>query len=129
MASSAWVSRPRKPSDSSCPHHGLEWGDSPAVLLTCFPLDVYKLTSELLGEGAYAKVQGAVSLQTGKEYAVKVSVPRGLHLYFANLSFLACPKPNKLFIVQHGSSERRGWRECIPVFTGLKSGLFYSVAL
>ncbi|XP_051044451.1 MAP kinase-interacting serine/threonine-protein kinase 1 isoform X3 [Phodopus roborovskii] len=34
--------------------------------------DVYKLTSELLGEGAYAKVQGAVSLQTGKEYAVKI---------------------------------------------------------
>lgn len=35
---------------------------------------MYKLTSELLGEGAYAKVQGAVSLQNGKEYAVKVSV-------------------------------------------------------
>ncbi|KAF7485151.1 MAP kinase-interacting serine/threonine-protein kinase 1 [Marmota monax] len=34
--------------------------------------DMYKLTSELLGEGAYAKVQGAVSLQTGKEYAVKI---------------------------------------------------------
>ncbi|EQB77434.1 MAP kinase-interacting serine/threonine-protein kinase 1 isoform 3 [Camelus ferus] len=33
--------------------------------------DMYKLTSELLGEGAYAKVQGAVSLQSGKEYAVK----------------------------------------------------------
>lgn len=46
--------------------------------------DVYQLTSELLGEGAYAKVQGAVSLQSGKEYAVKVSVPLGPHLYFAN---------------------------------------------
>ncbi|XP_064445270.1 MAP kinase-interacting serine/threonine-protein kinase 1 isoform X2 [Mirounga angustirostris] len=34
--------------------------------------DMYKLTSELLGEGAYAKVQGAVSLQNGKEYAVKI---------------------------------------------------------
>ncbi|XP_070104456.1 MAP kinase-interacting serine/threonine-protein kinase 1 isoform X5 [Equus przewalskii] len=34
--------------------------------------DTYKLTSELLGEGAYAKVQGAVSLQNGKEYAVKI---------------------------------------------------------
>ncbi|XP_075280670.1 MAP kinase-interacting serine/threonine-protein kinase 1 isoform X1 [Opisthocomus hoazin] len=34
--------------------------------------DLYKLTTELLGEGAYAKVQGAVSLQTGKEYAVKI---------------------------------------------------------
>lgn len=36
--------------------------------------DLYKLTAELLGEGAYAKVQGAISLQTGKEYAVKVSI-------------------------------------------------------
>ncbi|XP_068949750.1 MAP kinase-interacting serine/threonine-protein kinase 1 isoform X2 [Petaurus breviceps papuanus] len=34
--------------------------------------DLYRLTSELLGEGAYAKVQGAVSLQNGKEYAVKI---------------------------------------------------------
>ncbi|XP_029395972.1 MAP kinase-interacting serine/threonine-protein kinase 1 isoform X3 [Mus pahari] len=34
--------------------------------------DLYQLTSELLGEGAYAKVQGAVSLQSGKEYAVKI---------------------------------------------------------
>ncbi|MXQ88268.1 hypothetical protein E5288_WYG017054 [Bos mutus] len=33
--------------------------------------DVYKLTSELLGEGANAKVQVAVSLQNGNEYAVK----------------------------------------------------------
>uniref|UniRef100_A0A8D0GYL3 non-specific serine/threonine protein kinase n=1 Tax=Sphenodon punctatus TaxID=8508 RepID=A0A8D0GYL3_SPHPU len=34
--------------------------------------DLYKLTTELLSEGAYAKVQGAVSLQNGKEYAVKI---------------------------------------------------------
>ncbi|KAJ7332768.1 hypothetical protein JRQ81_014948 [Phrynocephalus forsythii] len=34
--------------------------------------DLYKLTPELLGEGSYAKVQGAVSLQNGKEYAVKI---------------------------------------------------------
>ncbi|XP_036995594.2 MAP kinase-interacting serine/threonine-protein kinase 1 isoform X1 [Artibeus jamaicensis] len=34
--------------------------------------DTYRLTSELLGEGAYAKVQGAVNLQNGKEYAVKI---------------------------------------------------------
>ncbi|XP_030062887.1 MAP kinase-interacting serine/threonine-protein kinase 1 isoform X1 [Microcaecilia unicolor] len=34
--------------------------------------DLYKLTEELLGEGAYAKVQGCVSLQSGKEYAVKI---------------------------------------------------------
>uniref|UniRef100_A0A8C3SD05 non-specific serine/threonine protein kinase n=1 Tax=Chelydra serpentina TaxID=8475 RepID=A0A8C3SD05_CHESE len=34
--------------------------------------DLYKLTAELLGEGAYAKVQSAVSLQNGQEYAVKI---------------------------------------------------------
>ncbi|KAG8132359.1 hypothetical protein E2320_010217 [Naja naja] len=34
--------------------------------------DLYKLTAEMLGEGSCAKVQGAVSLQTGKEYAVKI---------------------------------------------------------
>lgn len=36
--------------------------------------DLYKLTAELLGEGSCAKVQGAVSLQNGKEYAVKVNI-------------------------------------------------------
>uniref|UniRef100_A0A6I8PGT3 Protein kinase domain-containing protein n=1 Tax=Ornithorhynchus anatinus TaxID=9258 RepID=A0A6I8PGT3_ORNAN len=35
-------------------------------------IDLYKLTSELLGEGAYARVQGAVSLHNGREYAVKI---------------------------------------------------------
>ncbi|KAL7985108.1 hypothetical protein Chor_003678 [Crotalus horridus] len=34
--------------------------------------DLYQLTAEMLGEGSYAKVQGALSLQTGKEYAVKI---------------------------------------------------------
>ncbi|XP_029473785.1 MAP kinase-interacting serine/threonine-protein kinase 1 isoform X2 [Rhinatrema bivittatum] len=34
--------------------------------------DLYKLTDDLLGEGAYAKVQGCVSLQSGKDYAVKM---------------------------------------------------------
>ncbi|KAG5851179.1 hypothetical protein ANANG_G00090310 [Anguilla anguilla] len=34
--------------------------------------DLYKLTEELLGKGAHAKVQGCVSLQNGKEYAVKI---------------------------------------------------------
>uniref|UniRef100_A0A671NIR0 MAP kinase-interacting serine/threonine-protein kinase 1-like n=1 Tax=Sinocyclocheilus anshuiensis TaxID=1608454 RepID=A0A671NIR0_9TELE len=36
--------------------------------------DLYKLTDELLGQGAYAKVQGCVSLQNGNEYAVKYFV-------------------------------------------------------
>lgn len=35
--------------------------------------DLYKLTDEVLGQGAYAKVQGCISLQNGQEYAVKVS--------------------------------------------------------
>ncbi|MBN3293601.1 MKNK1 kinase, partial [Polypterus senegalus] len=35
-------------------------------------LDVYKLTDELLGQGAYAKVQGCISLKNGLEYAVKI---------------------------------------------------------
>lgn len=34
--------------------------------------DLYKLTDEVLGQGAYAKVQGCISLQNGKEYAVKI---------------------------------------------------------
>lgn len=35
-------------------------------------VDLYRLTDELLGQGAYAKVQGCVSLQNDTEYAVKV---------------------------------------------------------
>ncbi|XP_076009459.1 MAP kinase-interacting serine/threonine-protein kinase 1 [Genypterus blacodes] len=34
--------------------------------------DLYRLTDEVLGQGAYAKVQGCVSLQNGNEYAVKI---------------------------------------------------------
>ncbi|MBN3298592.1 MKNK1 kinase, partial [Amia calva] len=34
--------------------------------------DLYKLTDELLGQGAYAKVQGCVSLQNGREFAAKI---------------------------------------------------------
>lgn len=34
--------------------------------------DLYKLTDEVLGQGAYAKVQECVSLQNGQEFAVKV---------------------------------------------------------
>uniref|UniRef100_A0A8C6WQF4 non-specific serine/threonine protein kinase n=1 Tax=Neogobius melanostomus TaxID=47308 RepID=A0A8C6WQF4_9GOBI len=34
--------------------------------------DLYKLTDEVLGQGAYAKVQGCINLQNGMEYAVKI---------------------------------------------------------
>ncbi|XP_072516700.1 MAP kinase-interacting serine/threonine-protein kinase 1 isoform X1 [Salminus brasiliensis] len=34
--------------------------------------DLYRLTDEVLGQGAYAKVQCCVNLQNGKEYAVKI---------------------------------------------------------
>lgn len=34
--------------------------------------DLYKLTDEVLGQGAYAKVQGCISLKNGMEYAVKM---------------------------------------------------------
>uniref|UniRef100_A0A1A8BPL0 non-specific serine/threonine protein kinase n=1 Tax=Nothobranchius kadleci TaxID=1051664 RepID=A0A1A8BPL0_NOTKA len=34
--------------------------------------DLYKLTDEVLGQGAYAKVQGCVCLHNGQEYAVKI---------------------------------------------------------
>lgn len=41
--------------------------------------DLYQLTDELLGEGAYAKVQGCISLQTGKDYAVKIVEKKAGH--------------------------------------------------
>lgn len=96
MVSSAWMNRPGKPSGNSLPVLAFSGLTHLLTLLTCFPPDVYKLTSELLGEGAYAKVQGAVSLQTGKEYAVKVSVPLGPISTF-----------KRSFLVQHGSPERK----------------------
>eukprot|EP00066_Takifugu_rubripes_P023665 XP_011612931.1 PREDICTED: MAP kinase-interacting serine/threonine-protein kinase 1 isoform X1 [Takifugu rubripes] len=34
--------------------------------------DLYKLTDEVLGQGAYAKVQGCINLQNRQEYAVKI---------------------------------------------------------
>ncbi|XP_068599345.1 MAP kinase-interacting serine/threonine-protein kinase 1 [Brachionichthys hirsutus] len=34
--------------------------------------DLYKLTDEVLGQGACAKVQGCISLQNGQEFAVKI---------------------------------------------------------
>jgi len=36
--------------------------------------DFYELTGEILGEGAYAKVQGCIHKETGKEYAVKTVI-------------------------------------------------------
>lgn len=44
-----------------------------AVSHVTFPSDLYKLTDEVLGQGAYAKVQGCINLQNGQEFAVKVS--------------------------------------------------------
>lgn len=63
---------------------------------------MYKLTSELLGEGAYAKVQGAVSLQNGKEYAVKVSVSSGCQT--SHTVAPSWPKPDTLHSMQYGNS-------------------------
>lgn len=37
-----------------------------------FYIDAYKLTGEVLGQGAYASVQTCVSVLTGLEFAVKV---------------------------------------------------------
>jgi len=36
--------------------------------------DFYELTGEILGEGSYAKVQGCIHKETGKEYAVKTVI-------------------------------------------------------
>lgn len=41
------------------------------ILFNCFT-DVYRLQEEVLGEGAYARVQTCINLITNKEYAVKV---------------------------------------------------------
>lgn len=42
------------------------------TLACVFFSDLYKLTDEVLGQGAYAKVQGCINLQNRQEYAVKV---------------------------------------------------------
>lgn len=53
--------------------------------LTCvFFSDLYKLTDEVLGQGAYAKVQGCIHLQNRQEYAVKVRKDV-LHVFFRTL--------------------------------------------
>ncbi|KAL2089945.1 hypothetical protein ACEWY4_014633 [Coilia grayii] len=41
--------------------------------------DLYKLTEEMLGQGAYAKVQGCISLKNGNEYAVKIIEKKAGH--------------------------------------------------
>ncbi|KAM4641504.1 MAP kinase-interacting serine/threonine-protein kinase 1 isoform 1-T1 [Discoglossus pictus] len=41
--------------------------------------DLYKLTDEILGEGAYARVQSCVRLQNGKDYAVKIVEKKAGH--------------------------------------------------
>lgn len=84
MIASAWGHRPEKLSNNALPIMACSGVTHLKNLPPVSSLDVYQLTSELLGEGAYAKVQGAVSLQSGKEYAVKVSVPLGPHINFAN---------------------------------------------
>lgn len=43
--------------------------------------DVYGLQEEVLGEGAYARVQTCINLITNKEYAVKVRKQPFSHLY------------------------------------------------
>ena len=40
--------------------------------LEIFVLDLYKLSGEILGEGAYASVQTCVNMYTDQEYAVKI---------------------------------------------------------
>lgn len=42
-----------------------------SLVSSCFQ-DLYKLTGEVLGEGAYASVQSCTSLYTDLEYAVKI---------------------------------------------------------
>lgn len=97
-----------KPSDTAL----LSFSAKGWLILLCFssisPLDVYKLTSELLGEGANAKVQVAVSLQNGNEYAVKVSVSSRCQNLLCRYWVPACPKPDTFYISQHSGLIRMG---------------------
>ncbi|KAG8555105.1 hypothetical protein GDO81_017586, partial [Engystomops pustulosus] len=56
---------------------GFSSADSFSALL--YLADLYRLTDELLGQGAYAKVQGCVSLHNGKDYAVKIVEKKSGH--------------------------------------------------
>ena len=42
--------------------------------------DIYELTGQILGEGAYAQVQACKQRSTGKEFAVKVITKKADHL-------------------------------------------------
>lgn len=42
------------------------------ILICIFVAELYKLTGEILGEGAYASVQTCVNIYTDQEYAVKI---------------------------------------------------------
>lgn len=63
--------------------------------LTLFFSDLYKLTDEVLGQGAYAKVQECVSLQNGQAFAVKVRISffrkyRERHVFAHTTNFDLC---------------------------------------
>lgn len=49
------------------------WYNLVDQLVKFYAADVYRLQEEVLGEGAYARVQTCINLITNKEYAVKVS--------------------------------------------------------
>jgi MAP kinase interacting serine/threonine kinase len=48
------------------------------IYVALFVTELYKLTGEVLGEGAYASVQTCVNIWTDLEYAVKIidKIPR-----------------------------------------------------
>lgn len=57
--------------DASTPHFG-NGCTVFANFVNVLTPDVYRLQEELLGEGAFARVQTCINLITNKEYAVKV---------------------------------------------------------
>lgn len=110
--------------------------------LSSFLLDVYKLQEEVLGEGAYARVQTCINLITNKEYAVKVSSPQLSypHVWTCSSVLWKCPHCR----IKHACSLRRlfrllcgsaGWEKekrqnlfCRPgrrLFTGHFSKMFF----
>lgn len=51
-----------------------DWARAVSLHVSLYTSDVYRLQEEVLGEGAYARVQTCINLITNKEYAVKVGV-------------------------------------------------------